>query len=452
MKICVIGAGPAGIITTIAICNKLNNKNLHIDVYDPGEFFCGRSFNTKSRNMLLNTSVGVSFICPKKRDGIIRYLKNHHNIKIKKEDVVPRDLVVDFFKSEFQLARKRVKYVKLINAKVDDIHVDNRKPYIHHQGEITGYDAVVIATGLHFMPPPEEIPHDNIISVYPAKKLTEIDKEASVLVLGSRLSAVDALVHLAGCRHKGPVNICSRSQLFPSVRHHSVMSEEREFYNQYLLKIRDLPKGYSWIAALLELFETHLSSQGVSLGSIIEIDKENAKRQLEADVKNCHENKNLWEDVVMELIDCLNYAWPRLSRGDKERFNKEVNPWFSRIISSMPLCNAEIILELFNKGQLRMLKPNEVLSEDISKYDVVVNATGLQPAEADLFLSQAESKDILHFNGSGGVHVDIETHRLQHDIPVYANGSIVQGDVFTANSIYSTSYGAEKIASDMILL
>ena len=45
-----------------------------------------------------------------------------------------------------------------------------------------------------------------------------------------------------------------------------------------------------------------------------------------------------------------------------------------------------------------------------------------------------------------GYALDVLTHRLRIDIPVYASGSIVQGEVFSATSVCSASYSAGKIA------
>lgn len=54
---------------------------------------------------------------------------------------------------------------------------------------------------------------------YPIRRLVhEIPKEASVAVIGARLSAIDAALGLLGAGHRGPVAMVSRSGYLPSVR------------------------------------------------------------------------------------------------------------------------------------------------------------------------------------------------------------------------------------------
>lgn len=50
--------------------------------------------------------------------------------------------------------------------------------------------------------PHDAVIHSNTVSPYPARHLTNINQEDPALVLGSRLSALDALVQLSAGRHK----------------------------------------------------------------------------------------------------------------------------------------------------------------------------------------------------------------------------------------------------------
>ena len=450
MKIAIIGAGPAGIITAIAICNKIKSKFLSIDIYDPETPFRGRSFNTYSDYMLLNTSVGVSFIDPDAPYDFMNYINSQGKLQIKAGEVVPRDLAVSFLQSELELAKKNIGGIDFFRKNINDISINKSGGIcIHYEKQSKNYDGAVIATGLQFSPPPDIFYHHNIMSPYPAQRLTEIDQNSAVLVLGSRLSAIDTLVHLSKTGHKGPIDVFSHSQLFPSVRRHVIKARERNFFERYKSAVDPLPNDYSRISCFLNIFKDYLINKNIQLTDIIATHERRGRTQLEHDIRNCQDNRNVWEDILMDVIDGLNYIWPSLTSEDKRRFNKEVNPWFVRIAHSMPLCNALIISNLFHKNQLNMLSLDELLTADINNYKAVINATGLQSAENDILLLRLSKRNLLLFNGNGGVRVDVSTHRLRTDLPVYANGSIVQGEVFTANSIYSTSYGAKKIALDI---
>lgn len=450
MNIGIIGGGPAGIISAIATCNVLKDKNICIDIYEQGIPFKGRAFNTGSENMLLNTSVGVSFIDPAAQNGLLDYVNQHERLNVSIGDVVSRDSAVAYLQRELSLAESHIGKINFISKTVSSIHIDHHnRPCIVNDDKRTAYDAVVIATGLPFKKAPTMFAKRKIISPYPAQQLTDIDRAASILVLGSRLSAIDALAHLAGCGHKGHIDIHSPSQLFPSVRHHVIKPEHREFLDHYLSEIKGLPEDYSRIGCMIDMFKHYLLQNNVRLIDIISAEGRRAATQLDHEIQLCQQNRNVWEDILMDMIDGLNIIWPSLSSTDKTRFNNEVNPWLGRIAHSMPLRNAEIISGLFKSGQLRMLSSDELLTTDLDAYGAIINATGLQSAEADLLLSHLANKQLLQFNGNGGVSINTATHRVSEDFPIYANGSIVQGGVFTANSIYSTSYGAKKIAHDI---
>jgi hypothetical protein len=450
MRIGIVGAGPAGIITAIAICNKSPKHTVSVDLYDQTEPFRGRAFNTRSERMLLNTSVGVSFIDPDQPEGFIVFLNDHKQLNITEGDVVPRDCAVDYLKHEFEIAKKNAKRTGFHNDTVTEIGVDkNLKPWIAVQSKRIYYDAVVVTTGLRFKPPPEPVIHPNIVSPYPAHNLTNINREDSVLVLGSRLSAVDALVQLSAGRHKGRIDIYSRGQLFPSVRHHIIKPTNQRFLARYVQAINGLPAGYDQITCMTDLLNDFLLEHGVCLSNFIAASGRTGEAQLRHEVLNCRAHKNVWEHILMDIIDGLNDIWPCLTSADKATFYRDVNPWLGRIVHSMPLCNAETVLNLFETQQLRMLGLEEFLTADLRDYGVIVNATGLQKAEDDPLLTPLSVNKLLRFNGNGGVHFNADTHRIRDDLNIYVNGSIVQGEVFTSNSVYSTSYGAEKIARDI---
>ncbi|MDP4097266.1 FAD/NAD(P)-binding protein [Paenibacillus sp. P96] len=450
-RLAIVGAGPSGIVDAISVCKVLKGEHVVIDIYDPGLPFRGRSFNTGSERMLLNTSVGVSFIDPEEPDGFERFLVHDQGLHVSTGDVVPRDLASAFLEKELSVARTYISGVNFISDRVYDLYVNTKggKPCIHVNEEITDYDAVIISTGLQFKKDVGFLQGEKILPPYPAKNLTDMDRRASVLILGSKLSAVDTLAHLAGCEHEGRIDICSTSQLFPSVRKQVIKPTERSFLNHYLMRSGKLPNDYSLISCMLDMLDQHFLEHGMYLTDFIAPGDRDSVAQLNYEIQLCNQKQNVWEDILMDVIDGLNTVWPRLSLDDKKRFNIEVNSWLGRIAHSMPLRNARTISELFSSGQLSMINVDDLSTINTDNYDVIINTTGLQTADTDSLLSHLAGKQLLQFNGLGGVSINTNNHRLREDLPIYANGSIVQGEVFTANSVYSTSYGAQKIAADI---
>ncbi|WP_449433685.1 FAD/NAD(P)-binding protein [Pseudomonas putida] len=450
MDIAIVGAGPTGMIDAIAVCKAAIAKQVTLHIYEPGKPYLGRSLDAGSSAMRLNTSVGVSFIDPADEDGLLRYAQRTGYSAIDSGGVVPRDLVAQFLRESFEAASEQLKDLCWVSQTVDDIRKGNDgRPVIVTATSELACDAVFIATGLPFKPTPAGFEHPRIISPYPAQSLTELDRHASVLLLGSRLSAIDALVQLAAQGHAGSIAIYSPSGLFPSVRSRLIKYEHQQFLAQFRHRASRLANDYSKVQCLVALFKEHLQCEGAALSDIIVGQGRGGLGQLHHDVQMCRGHRNAWQSVVMDIIDAMNELLPALDSADRSRFLTQVHPWLGRLTFAMPLCNAQIVDDLFMNGQLKMLSRDEWLTQDMTEYASVINATGLEPPERDPLLARLESAGLIRFNGLGGVVIDASTCRLNDDLALYANGAILQGEVYTANSIYSSSYGAQKITRDI---
>jgi hypothetical protein len=141
--------------------------------------------------------------------------------------------------------------------------------------------------------------------------------------------------------------------------------------------------------------------------------------------------------------------WPSLPSSENHRFQQEISPWFSRLISAMPLRNALIVQNLFDRGQLRMVGGDEIYGLARGHSHILINTTDMSSAKDDPLLARMADGALLQFNSWGGIAIDPTNHRVHDELPIYANGAITQGEVFTANSLYSSAHGAEGIAQDL---
>jgi uncharacterized NAD(P)/FAD-binding protein YdhS len=66
MKLAVIGGGPTGIISAILASRRPGeiDRSVARDIFESTKAFRGRSFDTDSTNMLLNTSIGLNSLDP----------------------------------------------------------------------------------------------------------------------------------------------------------------------------------------------------------------------------------------------------------------------------------------------------------------------------------------------------------------------------------------------------
>jgi hypothetical protein len=258
-------------------------------------------------------------------------------------------------------------------------------------------------------------------------------------------------VHLAAVRHRGPIDIHSRTGLFPAVRREVVKPKSRSFLDQYLTNAISAGPGQPRSFLLIELLTQHIARTGMQLSEFMPQPNRDGRRQLDYEITLCEDRLNVWEPLMMDIIDCLNLIWPSLSAEEKHYFHQEVSlSWLGRLANSMPLRNATIVHNLFERGQLRSVMVEELTTAKIDGYRFIINATGQRTAEEDTLLTSAANRGLLRFNCRGGVAIDSSNNRLHPDIPIYANGAIIQGEIFTANSIYSSVQGAQAIAFDLV--
>lgn len=448
MNIGIIGSGPAGVCCAIAICNKLNTDNISIHIYDPGKPFRGRAFDTDSEAMLLNTSIAICYIDPQKPNKLFEYLHKYYNPDLDIGDVVPRYIIRNYFQYEFNRAIQHIKQARFIQANVDNVIIDSDDHlYIQVGNTHFGYDVVILATGLKFKELPHKYQKFNSLKPYPTEQLDAIPPNASVLILGCHLSSVDTLMHLAANKHKGAIGIHARRPFFPAIRHYIVPTTNHAFLEQYHLGIQDLSvNNKSRISYLIGILNQYINKYNMSLKDFIPSKQATLYSQLNKEIQFCLSHCNVWEKVLMDTVDCLSEIWPALSEETKCWFDTKINPWLGRMIQSMPLRNALILRGLFKTGQLSFIGQQEMAQITPQSYDYLVNATGLQSVSEDSLIQKMHESQLVRLNGSGGLSIDADTHRLNNHAALYALGSLTQGEIFAANSIFCTANGAEKIA------
>ena len=451
MRIGIIGGGPAGIVSAIAASTALQGRKarVSIDVFESAHPFRGRSFNTDSPSMLLNTSIGVTFIDPADPLAFLGYLRREEGLSVGRGDVVPRDVARRYLEAEFARATGGTVACRVIDASIDNVSVDAQgRPQLHSSRGIETCDAVVLATGLQFRGPPPSFPAAETISPYPAGALASIDKDAPVLVLGSRLAAVDAILTLAHQGHRGPIIVHSPSGLFPSVRRATLKLQSRPLLEEFLKRDADAPAAIRRSQLLLDLFKLHVEAAGMELSDFIAAANARGRTQLDHEIRLCEEVRNVWEPVVLDLIDGLNHIWPKISTEEKRHFHCKDGAWLIRIVASMPLRNAVALQCLFERGQLQMVGADEMAATS-DRYRYVINATGLLPADADPLLRRMSDHGLLRFNGGGGIRIDTASYRANPDVPIYANGAIVKDEVFMSSALLAAAQGAQRIALDL---
>lgn len=194
---------------------------------------------------------------------------------------------------------------------------------------------------------------------------TPLDPDASVLILGSGLSMVDAWVSLSEAGHRGPITVVSRNGLLPQ-SHRDVAPIE--------LSAADVPFGTSltyftqWIRDLV--VETEL--RGGDWRSVVD-----GLRPY---------NQRLWQ------------SWPETAR---RRFLSHLRPWWNIHRHRLPPDLHEALVRAVGSGQVR-LRAADLIGIERS-------ASGARATIRPRGTNRREALEVARVYDCGGVSVDVRT-------------------------------------------
>jgi uncharacterized NAD(P)/FAD-binding protein YdhS len=230
---------------------------------------------------------------------------------------------------------------------------------------------------------------------YPIKRIVRvIPPQSRVAIIGSRLSAIDAVLGLTARGHTGPITLHSRTGALPSVR-----GTQGRYTPKYLTPDRvkthisrhgvvRLDDCITWIleemAAAGEIVPTTQITNLIS--KCIQIPPLNyLRKEIEA---ACLPRP--WQAVLYSTNSIIDLVWTAMPEEDKRRFWPYFSWWMAYRVS-IPVINASKIATLLDSGQLKVI-PGELYAEPVEdgftisvlhsgetnryNYDAMIVATG----------------------------------------------------------------------------
>lgn len=284
-------------------------------------------------------------------------------------------------------------------------------------------DQVVLATGN----PPPKLPaelapfvdHPAMIgSPWQGAQLDDIDSNASVTVMGSSLTSVDALASLMRRGHQGPITVFSRRGLRP--REQRPPETPPDPLPESWLVDRINGRLEPWLSAVLRKTPT--------VRAVLA-----ALRQRTRDGEKAGE---AWQVAFDELRDVVWQVWPQLPLAEQQRYLRQVRPWYDVHRFRLSPATEALVAPAIAAGQIRVVagrlqhlqeatdsgRPglnvhlDSANTADLSHYcDAFINCAGLdimgEPAPGSLEATLL-GKGILSRHPTGlGYQVD-EHHRV----------------------------------------
>ncbi|WP_282397850.1 FAD/NAD(P)-binding protein [Pseudomonas sp. PS01298] len=213
--------------------------------------------------------------------------------------------------------------VEHVRGEVVDLQVsaDSTLLTLDNGQQLRGARAV-LATGMFpaARTPQTESSGVNAAAVDPwdVQAMTQIDPQAPVLIIGSGLTMVDAVVSLEQAGHRGPIEIFSRHGLLPHAR-------------------RQPPSWEDFLAA------DH------SLRSPLQLLRE-VRRQCRLALAQGID----WQAPLDTVRAHIGRLWSQASEREKRQFVRHVRPWWESHHHRSPPLSAQLVARLREEGRLRI--------------------------------------------------------------------------------------------------
>lgn len=357
--IAIIGGSVTGVAAFISLVRR--SAATRIDIIDPQGLADSIAFTTAEDGLLCNTSVQTMSVLDDDRHDFQGYLQAQ-GIEVSEDAFVPRAWVSGYLKQRYaeyrDLARGQGIEHRVVHATVRDI-----RPVApgHYRLQLDAglehcASAVLVCTGSAAPFVPSLVaPHVGMPGIfttpYPTRAwLGSLTKPSRVLVLGSRLSAIDSALLLCGAGHR--VLMASPSGRLPSVRTGTPRRcasglDEARFARLDLQN----PKLYWHLLRIVARAAKALG--GRSLREQIDRSTDPAQR-LRGEVALARRGATDWQNL---LVHCMDLADLKLRAAPPEvRLSALHNCWkaVGRYLFAVPLQTATTLLRLIDEGRLQL--------------------------------------------------------------------------------------------------
>ncbi|CFQ71780.1 FAD/NAD(P)-binding protein [Yersinia enterocolitica] len=374
-SIAIIGGGVAGVATFIAAV--LRHATQLIYIIEPSPIGPGMAFSNVDEDVLCNTSVDTMSILADKPLDFYDYLIASGHV-VTTESFVPRKWVgnylADRFREYFAIAHRDGIVVIHIPHLFISLKINAPRCYSVMFGDVLKPQSLVVTdvvfcTGYGCSRIPDAfslcLSHPTFIrSPYPEMHmLARIPAHSRVLVIGSKLSAIDTAILL--CRESHQVTMISPSGSIPAVRTYLMRCTDDAIIDQdrlasIIMMLRErrstMPTvdslKYSYIKYFVGLLKKHTNESWRDQFSFVR----NYRDRLYEEISIAEKGKCQWQDITVNFLNVMN----EIHLANTSYFVGSFHPDFMKIIhrylSSIPLINARKILQYIDNGVLFVQK------------------------------------------------------------------------------------------------
>ncbi|MBP6706152.1 MAG: FAD/NAD(P)-binding protein [Achromobacter sp.] len=381
VDLAIIGGGSVGVSLLLQFLLSLpagGGRPLSLRLYEPQERpGPGGAYQDDLRSNLLNIPAGNMSALADDRLDFVDWLRRQdpawlagHGVEgaIDPGDFLPRPLFGAYMAHAYERARAlapgRGVTLEHVRARVAGITplADGRVRVLAESGQPCLARRVALCNGnlpSRAFPALEATP-GYFNSPYPVSELAAgIAPDATVCVIGTSLSAVDAVAALQQAGHRGPLICASRNGRLPSVRspHNRPPPQGlAELSRDGALKLANAHGG----ALTLERIAAALDREVRALGGTIDAEDilggdGDARTALDDEIRRSEHGARPWQAVAAATNAAVDLIWHLLPDAERARFQSQWRALWMARRANFPMRNARKLQALFRAGQLEVL-------------------------------------------------------------------------------------------------
>jgi uncharacterized NAD(P)/FAD-binding protein YdhS/predicted metal-dependent enzyme (double-stranded beta helix superfamily) len=310
----------------------------------------GVAYSTSSDCHLLNVPVGKMSAFADDRDHFWHWLQTRESgltKTISSDDFVPRQLYGNYIRSiltEAETKANRGVSLERLRDEAIAVETDTRCATIHlSSGKSLEAERVVLALG-NFPPANPAVANS---AFYQSQRyaffwsapslLSSLSPDEPILIMGSGLTAFDAILALDRQRHQGKIYVVSRHGLFPQTH------QAKTAYPP-LFESKPLPKTIRFLV-----------------------------RHIRQEIESAKARGDNWQSVINSLRPHTQTIWQSLTLTEQKRFLRHVRPYWEIHRHQVHSEIALLVEQKIAAGQLRLIAGRiQAFEEDAEGVNVLI--------------------------------------------------------------------------------
>ncbi|NWA85713.1 FAD/NAD(P)-binding protein [Pseudomonas sp. D2002] len=329
----IIGGGLSGTMLAVQLLRQSGQR--YILVIEPrAELGRGEAYSAVELGHTLNGNAARMSVDPDNADDLTQWLTDYigaggwpesdqQHVPIS-ELFPPRGIFGVYAQQRLAEAKAlSASTVEHVRGEVVDLQVDDAATLLTlDNGQQLRGTYAVLATGMFpaARTPQTESSGLNAAAVDPwdVQAMTHIDPQSTVLIIGSGLTMVDAVVSLEQAGHRGPIEIFSRHGLLPHVRRQPPSWEDFLAADHSLCSPRQLLREVRRQCRIAQ-------AQGID-----------------------------WQAPLDTVRAHIGRLWSQADEREKRQFVRHVRPWWESHHHRSPPLSAQLVARLQAEGRLRI--------------------------------------------------------------------------------------------------